>query len=282
MDNILNLEDIKKALIAISNNLSLSARETILFENFGKHILEISLILNNVGGNGNILDVGGGLGINLLCIKNLCRNLIRKNKIELNLYLLDKFEEYTKENRMGEDSFAVKLMENEDIKVYKQDFWINPVLPFKSNFFDLVTILDVTEHLPGHPLKILSEIKRVLKPGGKVILGGPNAFSLMKRIRFLLGKHPHIPLDIWIKEKYFSHYREYGINEHKLLLEKVGFKILKVIPSIEPLKTQIISWYKKLGKKFFSVKNLVMCIIFIIKLIFTRLRPSVYLIALND
>ena len=278
MDNILNFEDIKKALIAISNNLSLPARETILFENFGKHILEISLILNNISGNGNVIDVGGGLGINLLCIKNLCKNLNRKNKIELNLYLLDKFEEYTKENRMGEDSLAIKLMENENIKVYKQDFWINPVLPFKSNFFDLVTILDVTEHLPGHPLKILSEIKRVLKPGGKVILGGPNAFSLMKRIRFLFGKHPHIPFDLWMKEKYFSHYREYGINEHKQILEEVGFKIIKIIPSLEPLRTQMIFR----NKSFSSVKILVMGIILVIKLIFSSLRPSVYIIAIND
>ena len=278
MDNILNFEDIKKALIAISNNLSLPARETILFENFGKHILEISLILNNISGNGNVIDVGGGLGINLLCIKNLCKNLNRKNKIELNLYLLDKFEEYTKENRMGEDSLAIKLMENENIKVYNQDFWINPVLPFKSNFFDLVTILDVTEHLPGHPLKILSEIKRVLKPGGKVILGGPNAFSLMKRIRFLFGKHPHIPFDLWMKEKYFSHYREYGINEHKQILEEVGFKIIKIIPSLEPLRTQMIFR----NKSFSSVKILVMGIILVIKLIFSSLRPSVYIIAIND
>lgn len=282
MNNIFNYQDTKKALKAISANLGSPARETILFENFGKHLLEIELILNNIEENYKVLDIGGGLGINLLTIKN-CYKKLNKNRrdtkgSELNFYLLDKFEEYNKENRMGEEKSAIRLMEQERIKVIKQDFWLNPVLPYEAYFFDLVTIFNVTEHLPGHPLKIIGELKRILKPGGKIILGGPNAYSLMKRLRFLFGKHPHIPFDLWVKDKYFSHFREYGINEHKLLLEEVGFKIIKIIQSVEPLKTQMIFR----SKNFSPIKTFIMGIIFIIKLVFPSLRPSVYIIALND
>ncbi|MDO8340715.1 MAG: class I SAM-dependent methyltransferase, partial [Candidatus Woesebacteria bacterium] len=38
-------------------------------------------------------------------------------------------------------------------------------LPFKSNFFDIVTCFDVVEHVKS-PSIMLKEINRVLKPGG--------------------------------------------------------------------------------------------------------------------
>lgn len=273
MEKKLKIEDIKNAINIISEKLGKAAKETILFENQGKHILEIQLMLEMLGNGNKILDIGGGLGVNFLLLRQLL-----KNQKDLKLCLVDKFEEYNKDNRMGEDSLALDLMEETNIDVFKQDFWNNNKLPFKSNSFDLVTILSVTEHLPGNPIKILKEIKRVLKPEGKIIHAGPNAFSLMKRLRFLRGKHPHIPFELWIKEKYYSHFREYGVIESKELLELAGFRVIKVLCSLEPLKTQLV--FK--NKNFSSKKAIFMYIIYFIKLIFPNLRPSVYAIGKND
>lgn len=277
MENKLKSRDITEALKNISKNFGKSARETILFENQGKHLLEIGLILEMIGDGNSILDIGGGLGINLLTIKQLSGKK-EMNQKDFKLYLVDKFEEYDKDNRMGEDSLALEMMGKSNIEVVKQDFWDNYQLPFESNSFDLVTILNVTEHLPGNPLKILEEIKRILKPKGIIIHAGPNAFSLMKRIRFLRGKHPHIPFELWMKEKYYSHYREYGVKESKLLLEKAGFSVNKVICSVEPLKTQLI--FRK--RNFSFIKTVFMSIIYFIKLIFPNLRPSVYAVGINE
>lgn len=53
-------------------------------------------------------------------------------------------------------------------------------LPYKNDFFDSIICLDVFEHVyPSELKKALKEIKRVLKPGGKLVVAtAPNAFYL--------------------------------------------------------------------------------------------------------
>jgi 2-polyprenyl-3-methyl-5-hydroxy-6-metoxy-1,4-benzoquinol methylase len=55
----------------------------------------------------------------------------------------------------------------------------------QDNFFDVVTLNHVIEHLPD-PLKTLAECKRVLRPGGCVVVLTPNCESLARH-RF--GRH---------------------------------------------------------------------------------------------
>lgn len=54
-------------------------------------------------------------------------------------------------------------------------------LPFEKNKFDTVLILDVLEHISNR-VGVLKEIKRVLKPGGKVLITGPG-------LQFIWSKH---------------------------------------------------------------------------------------------
>ena len=99
------------------------------------------------------------------------------------------------------------------ISVVNQDFLSNPKLPYCDNSFDLVTCFDVVEHLPSHPLRLLSEIRRVLKENGTLVLGVPNAVSLAKRIKLFMGRHPYMAFDLWCKDEYYQHYREYTPGE---------------------------------------------------------------------
>ena len=53
-----------------------------------------------------------------------------------------------------------------------------PHLPFEDNFFSVVTLLAVVEHLnPASMALLFQESHRVLKPGGTVILTTPAAWS---------------------------------------------------------------------------------------------------------
>lgn len=61
------------------------------------------------------------------------------------------------------------------------------LLPFRDNSFDAVLALDVVEHL-FNPQLFMSESRRVLKPGGFLIIDIPNHFNIIQRINMLLGR----------------------------------------------------------------------------------------------
>jgi len=61
-------------------------------------------------------------------------------------------------------------------------------LPFNNETFDLITLLAVLEHL-DHPLSILKECARLLKPGGAILLTVPSkrAKPVLEFLAYRLG-----------------------------------------------------------------------------------------------
>ena len=86
-------------------------------------------------------------------------------------------------------------------------------LPYPDESFDLVVLTEVIEHLENHRAA-LSEVARVLRPGGHLILTTPNIMRLDSRFGFMLSgmhkaKRRQIPLDTPIAESH--HYHNYPI-----------------------------------------------------------------------
>lgn len=59
-------------------------------------------------------------------------------------------------------------------------------LPFPDHDFDVVVCGEVLEHLQISSL-VVTEVMRVLRPGGKFLGSVPNAFRLPNRLKFLAG-----------------------------------------------------------------------------------------------
>ncbi|MBF0522277.1 MAG: class I SAM-dependent methyltransferase [Candidatus Omnitrophica bacterium] len=58
-------------------------------------------------------------------------------------------------------------------------------LPYQDNSFDYVLFMEVIEHL-YNPQFVISEISRILRPGGRIVLSTPNILNVGSRARFFI------------------------------------------------------------------------------------------------
>ena len=103
------------------------------------------------------------------------------------------------------------------------------LLPFKENFFDLIILQDVIEHVTS-PVKLIENIYKILKPGGVVYLSTPNKLSV---VNLIADPHWGMPfVSILSREsikKYFLKYfrkSECGRQDAAQLLSLHGIKKL--------------------------------------------------------
>jgi SAM-dependent methyltransferase len=95
--------------------------------------------------------------------------------------------------------------------------------PFSDAEFDVVFFCEILEHLLHDPLAVLREIKRVLRPGGTLILTTPNVNRLENRARMVAGVNIYDPYSS--HGPYGRHNREYNKEEIETLLRHTGFII---------------------------------------------------------
>jgi 2-polyprenyl-3-methyl-5-hydroxy-6-metoxy-1,4-benzoquinol methylase len=87
-------------------------------------------------------------------------------------------------------------------------------LPFADGEFDVVLCYDVIEHVFA-PGRLVGEIRRVVRPGGAVLLCVPNTLNLFNRLVFLSGRFVDI-MDT-------SHHGEELFSNHIRLFSKSLF-----------------------------------------------------------
>jgi len=66
-------------------------------------------------------------------------------------------------------------------------------ITFDDNSFDIVCMCEVIEHV-AEPARVLTEVKRIIKPGGKFIISFPNYLHPLYLAIYFLSKylkHPH-------------------------------------------------------------------------------------------
>ena len=92
-------------------------------------------------------------------------------------------------------------------------------LPFPDQTFEVVVFSEVMEHV-RFPQKALGEIRRVLKPTGRLLGSVPNSYRLRNRLRFLMGRQ---------YESDPSHLRQYS---HEILRRELEahFRAVEIHP----------------------------------------------------
>ncbi|GAB4213756.1 MAG: class I SAM-dependent methyltransferase [Roseiflexaceae bacterium] len=108
-------------------------------------------------------------------------------------------------------------------------------LPYPDAQFDAVVFSEVIEHLAGSPLPALTEMARVLRPGGRLVLTTPNQHYLKSRLKtlfdVLLGR-PFEPfaefqraMQLEGPQRYYNHSRLYTMQELRWLVEQSGLRV---------------------------------------------------------
>ena len=191
--------------------------------------------------------------------------------------LINNIKKYKKKGRLldigyGDGSFLYKV-QNEGFEVFGSDISseafeiVNKKLGFNknifnceledckfpNNYFDVITLCHVLEHLPD-PKKTLYEIEKKIKDDGILIVSVPNidcfVFKVFKRFWFSLDTP--------------RHYYHFSYNTIYKILKLTGFKVIKIsyppmnFP-LDPLKSLIV---------FLKEKNLNNIYIYIILFIF--------------
>ncbi len=101
-----------------------------------------------------------------------------------------------------------------DIEIVQAD--LTKPFPVKGNTADVVTMLAVLEHLPD-PVHVMSEVYRILKPGGVFLVTVPSARA--EKVLPTLAK-----FNIVRQEMIDQHYHYFTHDKLRKLARKAGFR----------------------------------------------------------
>jgi len=89
--------------------------------------------------------------------------------------------------------------------------------------YDVIVMAEVIEHLRTPPQHVLAFLRKLLNPGGRLIIQTPNAVALHKRLEMLAGRNPYEELRTQVDDP--GHFREYTRKEMCDMLTAQGYQI---------------------------------------------------------
>ncbi|WP_071187897.1 class I SAM-dependent methyltransferase [Trichormus sp. NMC-1] len=131
-------------------------------------------------------------------------------------------------------------------------------IPLEDESYDVVILTEVFEHLRINPIHTCSEMYRLVKPGGFLLLSTPNLHSVNGIYNFLFKGQAYTcttnsiydEFDLLNKFGFFGHMREYTWQEVESFLIRIGFKTVHTQflggASLRPYLKPLYSMFPKL------------------------------------
>lgn len=170
-----------------------------------RHARTLEVLLDS-GVSGRVLELGTSKVIPL-SLNELVHNL------ELHVTDFDKSKPKVSKKLIGAEL---------EVDCYSIDLESEPI-PVEDEYFDFVICSEVVEHLDVDPMYMMSEINRVLKNGGTLVLTTPNSCSTHSLWKILRGYEPYFYMQYQKNRSPYRHNYEYSFNSLKILLSASGF-----------------------------------------------------------
>jgi methionine biosynthesis protein MetW len=154
---------------------------------------------SRIGGGARFLDIGCGEGTLATRVRNLFTEI----------HGIDISEE------------AVQLAIRNGVRALRVNLNVDPI-PFPENHFDVVTALDVIEHV-FDPMRLVREIHRVLTPRGYTVISTPNIRKIQRVLTLVRGRFPRTSYDPVGYDGGHLHY--FTSQDMRTLLERQGFEV---------------------------------------------------------
>ena len=174
-----------------------------------------SLLREQMPAGGRLLDLGCGA---------LDKAMVYQ-KMGYQCFCADDFQDSWHKDPKNLDP-VIGYAQSLGIEVYTQGESFE--VPWEKESFDIVTIINVIEHLHGSPRGLLNFAGTLLKPGGLLVVGMPNSVNLRKRLSVLTGGTNYTPIrgmyefeGVWR-----GHIREYTLEETCQIVEWTGFDVV--------------------------------------------------------
>ena len=175
-------------------------------DNLNRYIIIVSQIMKESSSGLKILSIGSGPCDLEAILSKLGFNITAIDDLNDQWHLIGK-------NRERIKNFAKQM----NIELITQSAG-SPQL--KENYFDVVLLIDIIEHLHRSPRELLNYSISSLKPSGLLIIETPNTVALVNRLKVLFGKSNQVSANFiyWNIGEYRAHIREYTQSELKQIL----------------------------------------------------------------
>jgi len=196
-----------------SSEASLQGLEEYFWGSSWRFAMLLSNVSRYLEPGAKVLDAGAGHGVLAAAFKDAG------------------YEAYASDIHQG-----IRLFEVEEIP-YKPWHLEGEAAPYDDNFFDAVILSQTIEHFTYSPLHPLTELLRILKPGGILIVDAPNIACFHNVSRLLRGKSLHWQLKKHYLEQqpemyngipyYDRHNHEYSMEDMRDIADFFGLDVLE-------------------------------------------------------
>lgn len=183
---------------------------------FDSNLFHLSTIVSHVSKSDRIIDVGCGIGILALALKNLGFDVCGVDK-----YVFEPKNSYNVSDIDG----LKKIWERNKLNISSGDVLSGP----DGRKFDVVVSVAVIEH-QRYLRNFIENLLSFVGSGGKVYVATPNVSNLLNRFRMFFGRAPMANVEAFYinGESFNGHWREYNPHELKVIAKSANTKVIEV------------------------------------------------------